>query len=83
VKLLRVARAREKNNQDVPTKMPDDTSALRKAEKTKRDLATQQTPEIAFIHTPKGRILISLERNFLEFSELMNNIIKKKRDSRT
>jgi len=59
--------------------MSDDTSALRKAEKTKTTTqTTQQTPEITFIHTPKGRILISSDRNFLEFSELMNGIIKKR-----
>jgi hypothetical protein len=59
--------------------MPADTSALHKAHKNHDDAnATQQTPEIAFIHTPKGRILTSSDHNFLEFSELMNGIIKKR-----
>ena len=60
--------------------MPDDTSALRKAEKTKT--TTQQTPEIAFIHTPKGRILISSDRNFLKSQKHMNPSIKERETSK-
>jgi len=41
---------------------------------------TQQTPEIAFIHTLKDRILTSSDRNFLQFPEQKNSTIKKKRD---
>lgn len=57
--------------------MPDDTSALRKAEKHKNTTqTTQQTPEIASIHTPlQGRILVSSDRNFLKFPEQMNSTI--------
>jgi len=50
--------------------MPAPQNSLRKAEKTKTTMqTTQQTPEIAFIHTPKGRILISSDRNFLKYKK--------------